>query len=92
MMFIMILPTFTNQKKSDVAILIGDPIKQLCYIKIKGKRIPKPYRYHVVQNLTTDYLQNTSHVVLRNRPGLSTGMEGLACLNNLSGVQLGTLA
>ena len=28
------------------------------------------------------YLQNTQHVVLRNRPTLSIGTERLACLNN----------
>ena len=40
----------------------------------------------------TNYLQNTQHVVLRNRPTLSIGTERLACLNNPRGVQLGTLA
>ena len=39
-----------------------------------------------------NYLQNTQHVVLRNRPTLSIGTERLACLNNPRGVQLGTLA
>ena len=39
-----------------------------------------------------NYLQNTQHVVLRNRPTLSIGTERLACLNNPHGVQLGTLA
>ena len=39
-----------------------------------------------------NYLQNTQHVVLRNRPTLSIGTERLACLNNPCGVQLGTLA
>ena len=39
-----------------------------------------------------NYLQNTQHVVLRNHPILSIGTERLACLNNLHGVQLGTLA
>ena len=39
-----------------------------------------------------NYLQNTQQVVLRNRPTLSIGTEGLACLNNPRGVQLGTLA
>ena len=39
-----------------------------------------------------NYLQNTQHVVLRNRPTLPIGMERLACLNNPHGVQLGTLA
>ena len=34
--------------------------------------------YKIVQN----YLQNTQHVVLRNRPTLSIGTERLACLNN----------
>ena len=34
--------------------------------------------YKIVQN----YLQNTQHVVLRNRPTLSMGTERLACLNN----------
>ena len=29
-----------------------------------------------------NYLQNTQHVVLRNRPTLSIGTERLACLNN----------
>ena len=38
------------------------------------------------------HLQNTPHVVLRNRPRLSIGTERLTCLNNLLGVQLGTLA
>ena len=38
-----------------------------------------------------NYLQNTKHVVLRNRPTLSIGTERLACLNNPHGVQLGTL-
>ena len=47
------------------------------------------------QNLTKsyrNYLQNTQHVVLRNRPTLSIGTERLTCLNNPHGVQLGTLA
>ena len=44
--------------------------------------------YKIVQN----YLQNTQHAVLRNRPTLSIGMERLACLNSPHGVQLGTLA
>ena len=47
------------------------------------------------QNLTKsyrDYLQNTQHVVLRNRPTLSISMERLACSNNSRGVWLGTLA
>ena len=39
-----------------------------------------------------NYLQNTQHVVLRNRPTLSIGTERLAGLNNPHGVQLGTLA
>ena len=39
-----------------------------------------------------NYLQNTQHVVLRNRPALSVGTERLACLNNPRGMQLGTLA
>ena len=37
-------------------------------------------------------LQNTPHMVWRNRPSLSLVTEGLACLNNFRGVQLGTLA
>ena len=48
-----------------------------------------------LENLTKShksYLQNTLHLVLRNRPTLSIGMERLACLNNPHGVQLGTLA
>ena len=44
--------------------------------------------YKIVQN----YLQNTQHVMLRNRPTLSIGTERLACLSNPHGVQLGTLA
>ena len=36
-----------------------------------------------------NYLQNTQHVVLRNRPTLSIGTERLACLNNPHGMQLG---
>ena len=39
-----------------------------------------------------NYLQNTQHVVLRNRPTLPIGAERLACLNSPHGVQLGTLA
>ena len=39
-----------------------------------------------------NYLQNTQHVVLRNRPTLPIGTERLACLNSPRGVQLGTLA
>ena len=39
-----------------------------------------------------NYLQNTQHVVLRNRPTLPIGTERLACLNSLHGVQLVTLA
>ena len=39
-----------------------------------------------------NYLQNTQHVVLRNRPTLSIGTERLACLNSPHDVQLGTLA
>ena len=37
------------------------------------------------------YRQNMPHVVLRNHPSLSTGTERFACLNNLCGMQLGTL-
>ena len=33
--------------------------------------------YHLLQNLTTDYLQNTQLVVLRNRPSLSKCTESL---------------
>ena len=36
-------------------------------------------------------LQNTQHVVLRNRPILYIGTERLACLNNSRSMQLGTL-
>ena len=43
----------------------------------------KPYK---------NYLQNTQHMVLRNRPTLSIGTERLACLNSPPGVQLETLA
>ena len=39
-----------------------------------------------------NYLQNTQHMVLRNQPTLSIGMERLACLNSSPGVQLGNLA
>ena len=39
-----------------------------------------------------NYLQNTQHMVLRNRPTLIIGTERLACLNSPPGVQLGTLA
>ena len=39
-----------------------------------------------------NYLQNTQHVVLRNRPTLPIGTERLACLNSPRGVQLVTLA
>ena len=39
-----------------------------------------------------NYLQNTQHMVLRNRPTLIIGTERLACLNSPHGVQLGTLA
>ena len=39
-----------------------------------------------------NYLQNTEHVVLRNRPTLSITTERLTCLNKSPGVQLGTLA
>ena len=39
-----------------------------------------------------NYLQNTQHVVLRNRPTLPIGTERLAFLNSPRGVQLGTLA
>ena len=39
-----------------------------------------------------NYLQNTQHMVLRNRPTLSIGTERLARLNSPPGVQLGTLA
>ena len=39
-----------------------------------------------------NYLQNTQHVVLRNRPTLPIGRERLACLNSPRGVQLVTLA
>ena len=39
-----------------------------------------------------NYLQNTQHMVLRNRPTLIIGTERLACLNSPTGVQLGTLA
>ena len=39
-----------------------------------------------------NYLQNTQHVVLCNRPTLPIGTERLACLNSPHGVQLGTLA
>ena len=45
--------------------------------------ITKPHKNH---------LQNTQHVVLRNRPTLPIGTERLACPNNPRGVQLGTLA
>ena len=48
-----------------------------------------------LRNLTKshkNYLQNMQHVVLRNRPTLSLGMERLACLNNPRSVPLGTLA
>ena len=38
------------------------------------------------------YLQNTQHMVLRNRPTLIIGTERLACLNSPPGVQQGTLA
>ena len=38
------------------------------------------------------YLQNTQHMVLRNRPTLSIGTGQLACLNSPPGVQLGNLA
>ena len=38
-----------------------------------------------------DYLQNTQHVVLRNRPTLSIATERLASPNNSRGVQLGIL-
>ena len=47
------------------------------------------------KNLTKshrDYLQNTSHVVLRNCPSLSIATERITCLNNSRGVQLRTLA
>ena len=44
--------------------------------------------YKILQN----YLQNTQHMVLRNWPTISVGMERLACLNSSPGVQLGTLA
>ena len=39
-----------------------------------------------------NYLQNTQHMVLRNRPTLIIGTERLACLNSPHGVQRGTLA
>ena len=39
-----------------------------------------------------NYLQNTQHMVLRNRPTLSIGTERLACLNSAPGVQPRTLA
>ena len=39
-----------------------------------------------------NYLQNTQHVVLRNRPTLPIGTERLACLNSPRGLQLVTLA
>ena len=39
-----------------------------------------------------NYLQNTQHMVLRNRPTLIIGTERLACLNSPRGVQLETLA
>ena len=39
-----------------------------------------------------NYLQNTQHMVLRNRPTLIIGTERLACLNSPPGVQQGTLA
>ena len=39
-----------------------------------------------------NYLQNMQDMVLRNRPTLSLGTEGLACLNNPHGVQQRTLA
>ena len=38
------------------------------------------------------YLQNTQHMVLRNRPTLIIGTERLACLNSPPGVQRSTLA
>ena len=39
-----------------------------------------------------NYLHNTQHIVLHNRPTLSIGMERLACLNSAPGMQLGILA
>ena len=48
-----------------------------------------------LQNLTKsykNYLQNTQHMVWRNRPTLSIGTERLACLNSPPGVQPRTLA
>ena len=58
------------------------------------------YLYHLSITLTLldltksykNYLQNTQHVVLRNRPTLPIGTERLACLNSPRGVQLVTLA
>ena len=41
--------------------------------------------------LQLNYLQNTQHMLLRNRPTLSIGTERLACLNSPPGMQLGTL-
>ena len=44
------------------------------------------------KNQAHEELQNTQHMVLRNRPTLFIGTERLACLNSHPGVQLGTLA
>ena len=43
------------------------------------KNLTKSYR---------DYLQNTPHVVLHNRPSLSIAAERLTCLNNSGGMHL----
>ena len=48
--------------------------------------------YKNAQKSYKNYLQNTQHMVLRNRTTLSLGTERLACLNSPPGVQLGTLA
>ena len=63
-----------------------------CFISKKKKKNTLTLTLLDLTKSYKNYLQNTQHVVLRNRPTLPIGTERLACLNSPRGVQLVTLA
>ena len=87
------------KRSKDVFILLlfslgGHSDKQVNTCENKGFEI---YPRHILNNPNTiksykNYVQNTQHMVLPNRPTLIIGTERLACLNSPPGVQQGTLA